>query len=83
MRTIKSSWQREAGRLICRWSEAKELPVPYSLPWIQDAFKTTSHAEGVSPLVLALDFTRLGPLGGRGWFERALGGFTSRPACGH
>lgn len=73
MYTIKSSWQTEADRLICRWSEAKEVQVPYNPPWIQDASKTTSHAEGVSPLVLELDFTRLSPFAGRGMVRARLG----------
>jgi hypothetical protein len=81
MRVIRSSWQTEANRLICRWSEAKEERFPYNPPWIQEAFKTPPHRERVSPLVLELDFRRLSPLAGRGWFERALEGFTLRPTC--
>jgi len=78
MRSVKSSWQGEAGRLVCRWAETKELQVPYDAPWIHDASQTAPHAEGVSPLAVALDFTRLSPLAGKGWFERALGGCTSQ-----
>ena len=82
MRTIKSSWQGEAGRLTCQWSQAAEPHVPYSPHWMRDASETTSDAESISPLALTLDFTRLSPFG-RGWFERALEGFTPRPQSRH
>ena len=74
MRTIRGSWQTAAGQLICRWSTPRQVQVSYKPPWMQNASET-SHTEGASPM----DFTRLSPLAGRGWFERTLEGFTSRP----
>jgi hypothetical protein len=67
-------------QLVGRWSEAVDIQAPYNPPWMRDAAKTALHWEDVSPLVLALDFRRLSPFG-RGWFERALEGFTSRSTC--
>jgi hypothetical protein len=75
MSAIKISWGTEADHLASRWSEAKDVQVPYNPPWMQDAAGTAAHREAVPPLELALDFTRLSPFG-RGWFERALEGFT-------
>jgi hypothetical protein len=81
VRAIGSSWRTEGGRLICRWPEAKQMQVPYNPPWMQDVSKSSPHNESVSPLVLELDFNRLSVFAGRGWFERSLGGFTSRPVA--
>ena len=80
MHAIKTSWGTEAGLLVGRWSEARDMKVPYSPLWMRDAARTAPDREAVSPLVLALDFRRLSPFG-RGWFERALEGFTSRSTC--
>ena len=84
MRAIKTSWAREAGHLVGRWSEAKPMQVPYNPPWLRDAANPVPHREDVSPLVLELDFlNRLSPFAGRGWFERAFEGFTSRTSFSH
>jgi hypothetical protein len=80
MSAIKISWGTEADHLAGRWSEDKDLQVPYNPPWMQDAANTAPRREAASPLVLALDFARLSPFG-RGWLERALEGFTPRSAC--
>jgi hypothetical protein len=80
MRAIKTSWGTEADHLVGRWSEADDIQVPYNPPWMRDTAKIAPHREDVSPLVLALDFRRLSPFG-RGWFERAWEGFTSRSTC--
>jgi len=80
MRALKTSWGTEADHLAGRWSEAVDIEVPYNPPWMRDAAYTGTHREYVSPLVLALDFRRRSPFG-RGWFERALEGFTSRSTC--
>ena len=64
MCAMEASWGREADHLVSRWSEAMDRQVPYNPPWMRDAAKTTPHREAVSPLVLALDFTRLSPFAG-------------------
>jgi hypothetical protein len=84
MSAIKTSWGTEADHLVGRWSEAKDVQVPYNPPWMRDAANTAPHREDVSPLVLELDsLNRLSPFAGRGWFERALGRFTSQSICRH
>jgi hypothetical protein len=84
MRAIKTSWGREADRLVGRWSEANDVQVRYNPPWIRDAAHTAPHREDFSPLVLELDFlNRLSSFAGRGRFERALEGFTWRSTCWH
>lgn len=84
MRAIKTSWGTEADHLVGRWSEAKDVQVPYNPPWMRDAANTAPHREAVSPLVEELDFLNgLSPFAGRGWFERALEGLTSPPTCRH
>jgi hypothetical protein len=84
MRPIKTSWGTEAGQLVGRWSEGRDVQLPYNPPWMRDAAKAAPHREEASALVLELDFlNRLSPFAGRGWFERMLGGFTSRSICRH
>ena len=61
---MKMSWQTEAVRLVCRWSELGER-VPYNSRWIQDASRIV-HGRDVSPSVLV--FTKLSPFGGREWY---------------
>jgi hypothetical protein len=75
VRSVRSAWRTDVGRLTCRW-EATELQSPYCPPWMGDA-STAFHEEVVSPLILALDFTRLSSFAGKGWFERMLGGLIS------
>jgi hypothetical protein len=71
MSPIKISWRTEADHLAGRWSEAKDLQVPYNPPWMQEAANAAAHRD-VSPLALELDFLdRLSPFG-RAWFERTL-----------
>jgi hypothetical protein len=84
MRAVETSWGTDADHLESRWSEAKDVQVPYRPPWMRDAANAAPHQEAVSPLVQELDFlNRLSPFAGRGWFERALEGFISPPTCRH
>src|SRR5580704_17342018 len=83
MRAIKTLWGTEADHLVGRWSDGRDVLVPYNPPWRRDAAQAAPHREEVSPLVLELDFTRLSPFAGRGCFERALGGFISQSARRH
>ena len=39
--------------LVSRWSEAKDLQVPYNPLWMRDAANTAPHREAVSPLMKA------------------------------
>jgi hypothetical protein len=56
---MKMSWQTEADRLVCRWSEVGER-IHYKPRWIQDVSRNV-HRENVSTSVP--DFTRLSPFG--------------------
>jgi len=64
MIVMKVSWQTEADRLVCRWSEAGER-VQYDPRWIRDAPRDV-QGRNVSPSFL--DFTRFSPFGGREWY---------------
>jgi hypothetical protein len=77
--SVKCAWQIGVGGLTCRWDEATELQSPYCPPWMKDTSTAALNEELVSPLVLALDFTRLSPFAGKGWFERMLEGFVDLP----
>jgi len=82
VRSVRSVWQTDVGRLTCRWDDDTELQSPYCPPWMGDV-STAFHDEVVSPLAVALDFTRLSPFAGKGWFERMLEGLISLPTCPH
>lgn len=61
---MSSSWQMDAGHLVCRWSEVGRH-VQYNPPWMQEA----SDARG-SYLPPIPDFASHSPFGGPSWFER-------------
>ncbi len=61
---MKTSWETETDRLVCRWSDVGER-VPYNPPWIEDAARNV-HEKNVSPLGPV--FTRLSPFGGGQWY---------------
>ena len=62
---MKASWQREANRLVCHWSETG-LPAGYTPPWMRTA-EASAQPKSVPPAFL--DFTRLSPFAARGWYS--------------
>lgn len=72
MGTLGTSWQTEGSGLICRWYD-EEAHLPYRPFWMRDASVTSRSNEGISTVVRELDFTRLSPFAGKGWFERVMG----------
>ncbi len=60
---MKMSWQTEADRLACRWSELEER-IQYKPRWIQDASNDVQQNISLS----VTDFTRLSPFGGKDWY---------------
>ena len=61
---MQMSWQKQADRLVCRWSEAGQ-GVKYNQHWTQAASTYVQAAKVPSPLrVLA----NLSPFGGRDWY---------------
>ena len=79
MSTTTSSWQTSPNGLKCQWRGIADLPA-YDAPWMHAAL-TAPPSAGFSRLLLALDWTRLSPLAGRGWFERLLGGASPFRPC--
>jgi hypothetical protein len=61
---MNSSWQIEAGHLICRWSEVGKR-IRYNPRWMQDA--AHSHGSYLPPVP---DFASHSPFGGPSWFAR-------------
>jgi hypothetical protein len=57
------SWQTEAGRLACRWSEAGPR-VPYDPRWMQE---TSEVPSGYLPPLT--DFASHSPFAGATWFH--------------
>jgi hypothetical protein len=60
---MKTSWQTEAGRIVCRWSETGEH-IQCAPPWLQGASQSVDRS--VKPAIL--DFTTHSPLGSGEWF---------------
>src|ERR1039458_7689026 len=46
--SMKTSWQTEADRIVCRWSETGTR-VQYSSPWLQEASRSVDRS--VAPAV--------------------------------
>lgn len=59
-----SSWQTEAGHLVCRWAEVGRR-AQYNPQWMREA----SDIQG-SYLPPVPDFASHSPFGGPSWFER-------------
>src|SRR5215467_6620399 len=60
---LNLSWQRQAGRLSCQWSEIGR-PVRYNPRWMQEAVDVPSGH--LPPLP---DFASRSPFGGAFWFQ--------------
>jgi hypothetical protein len=69
---MSSSWQTAGGQLGCHWHQTDETQPPYRSRWMQDGYG--KGPQQASPLMLALDWTRVSPFAGKGWFERMLDG---------
>ena len=71
---LKISWENEAEHLVCKWSVAEDVRFPYKALWMQDC--TELPPSKLSPLLAVLDFRRLSPFGGKGWFRPNLRTFS-------
>ncbi len=60
---MKTSWQMEAGRVVCRWA-GTESRVLYNAPWLEEASRSVDRSVG--PAVP--DFATHSPLGSGEWF---------------
>jgi len=61
---MRSSWQMDAGHLVCRWSEGEQRE-RYNPLWMQEASDVQS-----SYLPPVPDFASHSPFGGATWFQR-------------
>ena len=59
---VRTSWQTEAGHLVCRWSEVGER-LNYAPPWMLESSEAQSGY--LEPLP---DFASRSPFGGVSWF---------------
>jgi hypothetical protein len=62
--SLKMSWQTERDQFVCRWSELGKR-VQYNPQWIQVVSRSVHGRSGSAP---SLDFTKLSPFGGSGWY---------------
>jgi hypothetical protein len=60
---MKTSWQTDADRIVCRWSETGER-TQYNPPWLQQA----SQGVDRSVTLAVPDFASHSPLGSGEWF---------------
>jgi hypothetical protein len=60
---MKALWQTRADRVICRWSEEREV-VQYNPPWMQNV-SVDVNKDNLSP---SFDFRRHSPFGGGEWY---------------
>lgn len=60
---MKTSWQTEGDRIVCRWSEAGKR-IQYNPPWLQEASRSVDKS--VSPVIP--DFTMHSPFGSGEWY---------------
>lgn len=62
--SLKMSWQTDADRLVCRWSEFGER-LRYNPDWLRETSSPAGASAG-RPVVPV--FTRLSSFGGAGWY---------------